>query len=246
MSRLPPAPAVVVLDFDGVLCDSLDECVRIAWAAHEGRPAQAFVAVGAEGVPDAVVERFRRWRPYMRSLEHFLVAIVDDGEPPADNPAFAARHAALAPAQVQAFVTAALAYRAEVRTYHRRAWLAHHRVQQRLARLATVSYLATARDRASVREIMGAHGVRLASTRVFHSLSEKVPALETIAGLESVQSEDVGLVDDSVANCIAARGAGYGALWASWGYSAPGDPALAAEHDIPVLTVDGLLALVAR
>jgi len=237
--RAAHGPEVLVLDFDGVLCDSIEECTLVAHLAYEGLPARAFAEPGLAGVPPDVVERFRHYRPFMRHLGHFLVALVDTG-PPQDHAAFAARYARVPTARAETFVETATAVRAEVRRDHLAAWLARHRVEAAIAALAAGAYIATARDASSVLEIGRAHGLRLNHARIFHSLRDKTDALASIASLESVRRSDVRLVDDSIENCLAAKAAGFGAGWATWGYHAPGDAKIARTHRIGALTVDEL------
>lgn len=230
----------LVLDFDGVLCDSIDECTLVAHLAHAGLPARAFVEPGLAGVPSAVVERFRYSRPFMRHLGHFLVALVET-TPPRDHDAFAACYTRIPAARAEAFVEAATTIRAEVRRHHSAEWLAHHRVESRLAALAADAYIATARDASSVRQILRAHGVQLDDARLFHSLRDKTRALESIASQETVLPADVRLVDDSIENCLTARASGFASDWASWGYHAAGDAAIARAHRIRALTIADLL-----
>ncbi|MEA2494237.1 MAG: hypothetical protein QOJ29_2148 [Thermoleophilaceae bacterium] len=239
------APQVLVLDFDGVLCDSVDECLQIAWFAHTGAPARAFAEQGIAAVPPVVAARFRRARPFMRQLAHFLVPLLD-APATRDAAAFDAYFARLPQEQTAAFAAAATAYRSAVRRAYSERWLTAHRVHARIAAMAHDTYIATARDDASVTAILGAHDVQVTPARVFGSLHEKTAALASIAALESARAQDVWLIDDSVQNCLAAHAAGFGACWASWGYRVPGDPAIACSAGIPAVTPDDLVGLLSH
>lgn len=234
------AAPLLVFDFDGVLCDSLEECMMVAWYAHAGESLERFVAPGLDGVPTDVVQRFEVCRPFMRHLGHFFVALVDR-ELPSTHDEFAARYDALAGDASERFVRAAEAYRAGLRAEHASAWRARHAVETRLGPLAGDGYVATARDHDSVSQILGGHGIAIPGDRVFGSLRDKTRALRLIAQRESLAPRDVVLVDDSIQNCIAAREAGFAAYWASWGYHADGDAGTAVAHGIPVMTVQALL-----
>lgn len=242
MSPTIPSDCQLVLDFDGVLCESAGECLQIAWCAHTGVPVEAFPPrEHSYRVPADVAERYWRTRPYMRHMAHFVVPLLD-APPPADRAAFAERFASLPEGLADAFADAARAYRAQVRRLRREAWLDLHGVWPEVSRLVDGAYIATARDRASVLEILGAHGVRADCGRIFDTLSDKRAALGEIAERESLAPADLWLLDDSIDNCLAARAAGFGAGWASWGCSAPGDEAIAMEHGIAVITLDALAA----
>lgn len=233
--------ALLVFDFDGVLCDSLEECMMVAWYAHTRAEAICFVDPGLAGVPADVIDRFRRCRPFMRHLAHFLVPLVVETGLPTTHADFAARYEALPSADVERFAADADAYRARIRREHAEAWHARHTVESGLRELAAGAYIATARDSASVGHILSAHGFEVDPDRVFGSLRGKVPALRRIALRESRSPAEVVLVDDSIENCIAARQVGFAAYWAEWGYHADDDAETARRYGIAGVSVDGLL-----
>lgn len=230
---------VVVLDFDGVLCDSIQECTLVAYLAHEGLAPRRFVEPGLAGVPGPVIARVRSWRPFVRQLAHFVVAFTDTPAP-RNQADFADCFAKVPPTEVEAFVDAASAVRAAARRNHRAAWLARHRVNAAVGVVGAETYIATARDAESVCEILRFHGVHVNEARIFDSLHDKTLALDSIASLEAVPPADVLLIDDSIENCRAATAAGYTAEWASWGYTAPGDAAIAREYGIRSLALSDL------
>ncbi len=232
-----PHGSRLVLDFDGVLCDSALECLHIVVRAHAGAPAAAFL----DPIEDDVAARYWSTRPFMSHMGHFLVPLLG-GLAPADRAAFAARFATIPTAQVEAFAAAARAYRALVRSERREQWLALHEVWPQVSRLVEQAYVATARDRASVMEILAAHGVHADPGRIYDELGEKTAALAEIAARESVSPADVFLLDDAIQNCLAAQAAGFATGWASWGCGDPGDEATAIEHGIPVIALADLAA----
>ncbi len=233
----------LVLDFDGVLCDSATECLYIGWYAHTGAPVDAFAALdgGEYDVPAEVAERYWRTRPFMRHLAQFVVPLLD-APAPVGRAAFAERFASLPDGLADEFAVAARDYRAAVSDRYRDSWLALHGVWPEVSRLVDGAYLATARDSASVLEILGSHGVRPDPARIFDRLTEKTAALAEIAARESLDRAEVWLLDDSIDNCLAAQAEGFGAGWASWGCGDPGDEAIAIAHDIPVVTLGDFAA----
>lgn len=241
MSSSGDARQILVLDFDGVLCDSLVECMLVAYLAHESLPLQSFVDPGPAGLPIAVTERIRRCRPFMRHLGHFIVPLRNPQV--ARNQAdFATQFARVPVAEVDAFVNAAVSLRQAIRTTFEAQWIAHHHVDARLVSLVADAFIATARDANSVSRILQWHGINTDRTRIFGSLRDKVPALKAIAAMEAVDPGAVVLVDDNIENCLAATAAGYSAQWASWGYHLPGDVYTARSHGVPVLAIADLSA----
>ncbi len=185
MSAGLPNTKQLVLDFDGVLCDSTTECLHIAWGAWAGVPVEAFAArEGKHAVPPDVVRRYHGTRRYIRHLAQFVVPLLD-GPAPTDRAEFAQRFASLPDGMADDFAHAAGEYRAAVRTRRRDTWLALHGVWPQVCALVEGAYIATARDRASVLDILGAHQVRPDPARIFDELVDKPAALAEIAERES-------------------------------------------------------------
>jgi phosphoglycolate phosphatase-like HAD superfamily hydrolase len=237
MNAPTPHRQVFALDFDGVICESLEEALLISWNAHTRAPVDAFARPGLAGVPPEIRDRFTRCRPFARHFGHWVVPFTI-GSVPASRAEFAARYDEV-PAQIVAtFTAAATDYRAQVRRAYEDLWLAHHRVQPGLGELLGDAYIVTARDAGAVSQILDAHAVGIDDIRIFGSRSDKQDALRIIASRELVASADVTLVDDSIENCVAAQAAGYSAWWATWGYNVVADQALARTHRIKAVSID--------
>ncbi len=238
-SRESATRPLLVLAFDGVLCDAFEECMMVAWYAHTGAPADKFVSPGLDALPHGVIDRFWRCRPFMRYLRHLLVPIVSTSLP-TSHADFAACYDALPHADVERFGAAVERYRSSVRRKHTDAWYARHYMQDDLRDVAAGAYIATARDIASVSQILRHHGFDVEDDHLFGSLRGKTAALREVAHRESRPSSDVVLVDNSIENCILARDAGFSAYRASWGYHADQDAETAVEHGIPTVSVEDL------
>jgi phosphoglycolate phosphatase-like HAD superfamily hydrolase len=230
---------VLALDFDGVICDSLEEGLLISWNAHAGAAVRAFVEPGLAGVPPEVTERFTGCRPFARHLGHWLVPFTISSVP-ASHAEFAARFDELPGQTIDTFTAAAARYRAAVRRTYPDEWLSHHIVQPGLDDVLSSAYIVTARDGESVGRILRAHGIAVDDTRIFGSSTDKTAALRTIAVSEAVDPADVTLVDDNIENCLAARAGGYDAWWATWGYGTPTDHARAVNQGIRAIAIGAL------
>lgn len=230
---------VLALDFDGVICDSIDEGLLISWYGYTGARVAAFVEPGMAGVPAEAAERFIGCRPFTRHLGHWLVPFTVDSVP-ASHAEFAARYEELPPETIESFLLVAGEYRTRVRSELPQRWLACHRVYGSLGDLVSGAYIVTARDVESVSQILDANAMVVERDRIYGSLVDKIGALDEIAVREAVEPGGVTLVDDSIENCIAIAEAGYGALWATWGYTCATDAELARAHGVRAITLDAL------
>jgi phosphoglycolate phosphatase-like HAD superfamily hydrolase len=232
----------IAFDFDGVLCDGTIECAAITWSAWTRR-GLTDVEDELDEVPADFREGFLALRGYARHLGHFIVPLVADGVEIADQESFDACYAAVDPATVARFVETAEAHRARVRKHRRGHWLAQHRVYPGLTKLLAVLrhwYVVTAKDDESVTEILCAQGVAIGTDRVYGNLVGKTPALADIAQRHGLPNGDVVVIDDSVANVIAARADGYDARWATWGFHTPAQRRVADTLSLPQLALTDL------
>lgn len=234
-------PGVLVLDFDGVICDSWRECALVTWAGqHDWTPAE-FGVSAFQAIPAAFIERFRALRGNARHLGHFLVPVLASSEQIRCQHDFDRYYASLAPNVVAEFVQRASRFRASVRNAHRTQWLAFHElyegVPELLSALRNRLYIVTARDGESVRELLAAHGIAVEPERIYGEQHSKGAALFDIQAREHAE---VYFVDDNLDNVMAAQTDGHRAAWALWGYSAPEHRVKADWLAVPVLSLPDL------
>ena len=213
--RRPPStgvlPPVLVFDFDGVLCDSLEECMMVAWYAHAGAPVLRLPRPRPGGRAAEVVERFERCRPFMRHLPHFLVPLVG-ADSPATRAAFRPATRRSPRAETERFAEAADGLpRASCARRTPSDWSrATPSSGVWRARRTAPTSRPPATARPSVRSC--AHTAwRSTTTTSSARCATSARRWTQIATRESRDPADVVLVDDSIENCIAARAAGFGA-----------------------------------
>jgi phosphoglycolate phosphatase-like HAD superfamily hydrolase len=232
---------VLVLDFDGVLCDSWRECAFVTWAGQHGWAPAEFGVSAFQAIPAAFIKRFHALRGYARHLGHFLVPVLASSEQIRCQHDFDRYYAGLAPTVVAEFVKRVSEFRVRVRTGQRAQWLAfqelYEGVHGLLSRLENRLYIVTTGDRESVRELLAAHGIAVDSERIYDEQHSKGAALFDIQAREHAA---VYLVDDNLDDVMTAQADGHHAAWAQWGYSAPEHHPKAALVAVPVLSLPEL------
>jgi phosphoglycolate phosphatase-like HAD superfamily hydrolase len=239
--RKPP----LVLDFDGVVCDGIKESLLVVWNGAQGKPVMEFSAQGLGALPPAFVERFTRYRPFAQHLGHFLVPLLEGLPHIGTQEAFEAVYQSIDHARRERFVQAVSQYRQQVRQECPTTWVKMHRCYRGiipyLSRRNGPVSIVTARDQASVLQLLESKGLTLAPEQVLGEQSPKLAALATIVRQEQVDPSALIFVDDHRSNVQVARQAGYQAYLAQWGYPAP--PARGALADpLPAIRLADLLA----
>ncbi len=260
--RPSPSLPLVAFDFDGVLCDSVDECYATALAAYR--------SVQGDGdwqdlADDPAFERmFRRARwlvgppwQYTALIDALLSCAIDPGD--ADPYLEATTRFRLAkerrrPAAAEldaAFFTARSAARVD-----RERWLGLHRpfeaaidVLAEHARHDRAIILST-KDEGAIEAWLGAIGVAI-DPRTIHGHRalagrEKAEVLDVIAAARRVYRSELHFVDDNIDHLFPALDRGYACHLAEWGYIGPNARRLALDRGIHVASLADLGTSLAR
>jgi phosphoglycolate phosphatase-like HAD superfamily hydrolase len=236
---------ILALDFDGVICDGLDECILVTWNGYLGKEVSAFGDEGLRAVPPIFIESFKHCRSFSKHLGHFIMPFFTRGAQIDSQEIFEGAYQLLAPDVVADFMKRVTAYRHHARQEKREDWLRYHRLypgmQAFLSRLPLPAYIVTAKDSRSVLEILDSAGVAFEESRVFGEQTDKLGALHAILDREGIGAGDLFFFDDYVPNVVQAKQSGFSAYWATWGYQAPDHERIAREHGVPALDLNEFL-----
>lgn len=240
--------ALLALDFDGVIADAWTECAAVTYLAGGGGPEQMphppTLAEAIDGVPEGFLLNFARVRPYCRTLPDFMLAHFSH-LPLHSAAEFDDIRATIPADTVTRMAQVGERWRAWWRTSEPDSWLAGHRVDAAVVRAMSRwpgrRWIVSAKDTASITAILHRAGADDAVDHVAGGCLSKIGVLADAAQ----RTSEVVFVDDSIDNAIAAVSIpGVTPLWATWGYSAPGDAARAAAAGIPAITVPDLERLI--
>ncbi|OFZ97929.1 MAG: hypothetical protein A2Z44_06435 [Betaproteobacteria bacterium RBG_19FT_COMBO_58_11] len=227
---------VVALDFDGLICDGLKECILVAWNGYHGKDTAAFSDDGLAAIPQWFAERFGYLRNFAKHLGHFYVPLVDSDTSIISQADFDARYKRIPGDDVYQFVTKVSHYRQLVREEMEERWLGYHTLypgmKDFLASIKTPAYIVTAKDRQSVLSILKRAGIEMAEERVYGDRQAKLEAFADIARKEQIANESLYFFDDNVLNVIEAKNENYNAYWATWGYNIPNHYVLAKQNSV--------------
>ena len=67
---------VIALDFDGVICDGLDECLLVSWLSFADRVQPSDGIPLLDTIPSSFKDRFARCRNFVRHSGHFIIPFL--------------------------------------------------------------------------------------------------------------------------------------------------------------------------
>jgi FMN phosphatase YigB (HAD superfamily) len=238
-------PGIAVLDFDGVICDSIDECLVASFHAYydlQGTPAPA-------GGPAARRDAFARMRVFIRSGEDYVLIqrLIDRGIEVRTQGQFDEQVRAAGRQEMARFFELFYSSRDALMGRDRDAWLAMNRIypQAREALLGSAGkplYILSTKRPEYIHEILGHAGIAVAAPQVLYSGEQrKLPLVERLRADGGFAR--AAFIDDQVAHLLENPFPLVSVYLASWGYVASEEPARAAG--IPILAAGDLPGLVA-
>jgi phosphoglycolate phosphatase-like HAD superfamily hydrolase len=228
------SPALLAIDFDGVLCDSVRECFASSWLAfYERIVGSAPAAVRLEDY-----RRFRRFRPFIRSGEDYVLLqrVIHDGIELSSQADFDGELQREGRVRMEEFGAAFYGVREQLLESQRQFWLALNPLFPGLAeplrsvRQDSRCIILSTKRPPFIREILLHHDIDWPLTRILHPGTGR--KWDTIQDQLERRGEPSGAVvfvedqPDHFADCPRERAR---CLLATWGYVKPDwvqDPAI--------------------
>ena len=235
---------VIALDFDGVICDGLDECLLVSWLSFADRVQPSDGIPLLDTIPSSFKDRFARCRSFVRHSGHFIIPFLFSAtfETQAD---YDAAYRTVDTGTLEAFLRRFEACRKRLRQDQPEQWLALHSlypgVRSALQTARVPLFIVTAKDTASVLAILEEASVPFGEDRIYGGVTAKLAAFDDIMRRSGCRPDRIAIYDDNVLNVAEALGAGFDAVWATWGFSGPEHQLIAASQSLPSVSLDNFL-----
>lgn len=234
----------LVVDFDGVVCDALEECALVTWLGLHGVDPDIPVSKYQRAMPPRFAKKFATVRNFARTLDEFVVAHAGRDLEPRNRIEFDLLLDAFSRDSVKAFVQRANAARKRCRNEEPSFWLALHSlypgIPDLLQRHAGRVHVITAKDTSSVWSILRHCGLEKTVAQVYGEVSAKDSVMLDLCSANQIDVMQTVFVDDNLANVERVAAVGAQAQWATWGYHTPEDLRKAAASDVRRLTLADL------
>ena len=214
---------LLFLDFDGVIVDSTKECAALTWYAGKDVTNQTLSSL-LSVVPDWFDQRFRYLRPYMRTLDDFLVSrLISSDIRVESQDEFLELRSGIDASAIEDFVQDANALRSYWRSHDYRTWLGSHvifdGIHDLLERYSKRVYMVTAKDTESSQDILDHFGLEQHISGIIGEAHDKALAVNSICLGRYVDPRATLFIDDNIVNCVRVSGTGATVNWAAWGWT---------------------------
>jgi len=239
-------PLLLAVDFDGVICQSTDECMVTAynaWNAYNGSD-KFFSTI--EDIPDEEADIFRTNRGYVRSGGEYyiLMRMLSENKTLSGQQHFdeLARqwHSAC-----MAFSSMFYKSRQRLMRQNIGRWIAlHHVFSEVLKKIEKhitngQTYIITMKDRNSVDTILADKGLNVPEEKVLDkdSFPTKLAALEHLAKKHRISHANVRFLDDNVTHLLEPLARGFDVYLARWGFHTDDHLKLVENTEIKIATL---------
>ena len=244
---------ILMLDFDGVICDSRIECLLVAYNAYCRLTRRCREVRTPEGVEPQVWALLMRDRYLVRPAEEYylLVEASMDGGVTLTQEEFGKRKDRRVQA-MKSFRPLFFEVRREVMQDRPKQWLAWHRPYPEFCdhwqkrRPSDEAWLVTTKDALSIDRLLTYCGVEIPPARRWTAErvgATKAVALGEIVRREGIQPQDCIFVDDHLEHLKDVAILGSQCYLATWGYSDPAAREKAVAAGIrPIDNIGAILA----
>lgn len=239
MNRERPT-ALLCLDFDGVICNSMNECMLVTYNAYS----ESHLTTVAD-LPPAYRDTFQRHRYLVRDPGEYYLLVDRVPQGGALNQAWFKQALEREAAACTRFREKFFAARQVLRQQNMSAWLELHPCYRELVdfvKQASVPIdIITTKDEESVGLLLDEYGISDRVSRIFGQQALRVyggkaQAIRHTCNERGVAPASTAYLDDHLQHLLDVRVTGVNLWYATWGYT---DPSVSqVPSDVRVLTID--------
>lgn len=245
---------IVAFDFDGVICDSTDECLITGYNAWtEYNNGGNFIYHLDQVSPD-IAGYFRPLRGYVRTAGQYFVIFNSLSSKSIRNENDFEEECKKYSTQIDSFGDFFFVARKKLKDNDIDYWIRLHHpykgVKEGLGKIKETAciFVVTGKDKDSVYTFLEYYGIDLSEERIFDkdAAINKLAALNQITQMEGRSIHDIIFIDDNIKHLIEPKQSGYQVYMAEWGYSMANHIEIARDNNIPVIGLDNWIEVVLK
>jgi phosphoglycolate phosphatase-like HAD superfamily hydrolase len=235
---------IIVFDFDGVVCDSTDECMVTSWNAWEEWEARENFRNDLSEFTEDYKVNFRKVRPRVRGAgEYYILCRAFSEGIIIDNQGAYDKLEEQWQENIESFKTIFFKVRERLRRDNINAWIDLHPLFNSVIEVMKILnhqnrlYIATLKDAKSVRLILENKDIVIKENRLLDQsqINSKLQALDKFRNQIGCSKKDMIFIDDNVTHLLEPRNQKYNVFLATWGQILAEYLSIAKKHNIQLL-----------
>lgn len=235
---------VFVFDVDGVIVDSTEECLVVAWNAYVDYSQNGKEKIfNVNDADENYAKHFRSIRNYVRSMDEYLVVFnTSEGEIDSQS-----KYEKILNDQdkneLDKYGKAFFNNREELKSKSKNNWIELHIIYDGIVEFFKAIqkkynvYIVTGKDKVSVIDFLNYFKIEFNFDKIYDKniAKNKLVALEEIAKLETIENNQISFLDDNVTHLIKPKDAGFNVYLAKWGYGFDEHFKMARDNSIQII-----------
>jgi phosphoglycolate phosphatase-like HAD superfamily hydrolase len=235
---------IVVFDFDGVVCDSTDECMVTSWNAWEKWESRLGFRKTVDDFSEEEKYTFREVRPRVRGAgEYYILRRAFAEGIWIENQEIYEKLEEDWKEYLSPFKTVFFEARNRLRHENLDDWIDLHPIYNGVVEVMKTLksqgrlYMATLKDGESVRLILGKQGLEIPVGNFLDQskIKSKLQALDQFRKQIGCDKTDMIFIDDNITHLIEPKAAGYQVYLTTWGSTIEEYIGIAQKRNIPLL-----------
>lgn len=246
--------SILVLDFDGVVCDSTDECLVTSWNAWEAFHNKKNFRTKIQEFSSIEISQFRPLRYYVRGAGEYYIlrrAIAEKKVNAINNFEDFNCLGKNWKEEIKEFKGFMFASREKLRKISLEDWVNLHFTYKDVLKIIKSSiekgniYIATLKDIESVKHILEKENIFFPEEKIFHQgiINNKLDALRRIQHLEKVEKSEILFFDDVANHLLGPFKSGFQSFQTTWGNVPKDYIMLSKDAGIPLAKLEDLMSL---
>jgi len=237
---------IFVFDVDGVIVDSTDECLVVAWNAYikYSHSEKKIISTTSEANKE-YAEHFRSIRNYVRSMDEYLLVFKTTKNEVTSQKKYEEILSGLNEEERDRYGEYFFNERKVLKQLQKENWLALHHVYDGIVELFKNIhkqynvYIVTGKDKESVMDFLVYFRIDFDSKKIYDKkiARNKLIALKEISKKENIPTNKIAFLDDNVTHLIKPMNANFDVMLAEWGYGQDEHFILAKEHSLPIVSI---------
>ena len=242
--------SIIVFDFDGVVCDSSDECMVSSWNAWEEWEGRDNFRNDLSEFTENNKLNFRKVRPRVRGAgEYYILRRAFSEGISIDNQEVFDNLEEQWQENIEPFKALFFQVREKLRRDDINAWIDLHPIFNGVVEVMKILndqnrlFIATLKDAKSVRLILENKGIKIKENRMLDQsqIKSKVQALDIFRKQLGCNKKDMVFIDDNVTHLLEPKNEKYTVFLATWGTVLEDYLSIAKINKIPLLNASAML-----
>ena len=235
----------VVFDFDGVVCDSTNECMVTAWNTWERWKKRDRFRQSLDEFTQPEIDTFKPLRPYVRGAGEYYIlmrAINSSDVSISSQKDFDNFHKKWE-GQLNSFKDIFFNERNRLREEDMDSWIELHDVYTDVINVMKNLHsegrllIATMKDGESVKLILKKNGLEILPENILDQsqISSKFEALNYFLMDKKIKKEELCFIDDNITHLIESKNNNFNVFLSGWGNTMEEHKGIAKKENIPIM-----------